>query len=145
MIKRLWPKIFCAHHGVEGAEARVVAVDLVYGNACGHKGVLHVGGFVVAFHAIVAADDDGAAFTRVVELGGGGDAFAEKAIAAAVGQRLGAAKHQGDLDAGGRWRRLRQRCARRRCSNARAAENDEPNGQNKAPCEELEEASHGAC
>ena len=85
-----------ADYGVQGAEARVVAVDGAGGNARLDQGAPHLAWFVVLDGGVVAGNQDVVHLAVVVELGSGLDAVFEVVVRAAPDQILGGAEHQGD-------------------------------------------------
>ena len=86
-----------ADHGVECAEAGVVEVDDLFGNALRHEVLHHPSGFVVGFLGVVAADENMADFSGPVEADAGIEPADIEGVGGAVAVVFACAEDEADL------------------------------------------------
>jgi hypothetical protein len=73
-----------SNDGVEGAEASIVRNKPFCGNAALDERIFHVGGFVVSFSRVIAADDEVVDFVGLQKFEGSIDAMDEKEVVLTV-------------------------------------------------------------
>ena len=82
---------------VQCAEAGIIQVDAISGNAFFDEGVFHVGGLVVALRVVVAADDQVVDFIVKEKTCGGAHAIFEIGIGVTTHDFFGTAEDKGDM------------------------------------------------
>lgn len=86
-----------ADHGVERAEAGVVEVNYLFGDALCHEVLHHPRGFVVGFVGVVAADEDVVDFAGTVETDAGVESANIEGVDCAVAVVFARAEDKADL------------------------------------------------
>ena len=88
------------HHGIQRAEAGVVACNGVRRHPGGDEGVAHIRRLVIAGNMVITAHEQVVYLAGLVEGGGGGDTLDEMQIGLAVPGDLGGAQNQAHLVGG---------------------------------------------